>query len=358
MYNVCMAKGNLVGVGAFLTFLFIVGVNSQAEKPERSASYSTSFQSSKLNTTSENEDTAENQIIEFAGSRTVSESESSLLNSIENSDADLDTDLLREQNIDEQEEESAPVEESIVFDTRPKGEEYLSLGRPRTAILRAARAGSPNLKGTEFYSPAIVTDGDSAFLISEAREKGNFGGEKLWVVALLTFSSGTWKSEKVLTTLESSSLSQIAEKLSSESHDSDQEYDFLADLADNYQATRLYQSSLPKLNNDVSAELYSSNYTSRLEDIRQRYETALEDIGTRYSAAQLSYARSRSQANSYSEAKRSNLYVNWEYKPHVAENGSYYGQISSITHLPKTISVSGYYRRDGTYVRGHYRSRR
>jgi hypothetical protein len=41
----------------------------------------------------------------------------------------------------------------------------------------------------------------------------------------------------------------------------------------------------------------------------------------------------------------------------VAENGSYYGQISGATGRPKTTYVGGYYRRDGTYVRGHYRSR-
>ena len=40
-----------------------------------------------------------------------------------------------------------------------------------------------------------------------------------------------------------------------------------------------------------------------------------------------------------------------------AENGSCYGDISSITGRPKTIKVDGYYRSDGTYVRGHYRSR-
>jgi hypothetical protein len=43
--------------------------------------------------------------------------------------------------------------------------------------------------------------------------------------------------------------------------------------------------------------------------------------------------------------------------PGVAENGSYYGQTSTYNGLPKTTHVSGYYRRDGTYVRGHYRSR-
>ena len=41
-----------------------------------------------------------------------------------------------------------------------------------------------------------------------------------------------------------------------------------------------------------------------------------------------------------------------------AENGSCYGDISNITGLPKTTHVNGYYRKDGTYVRGHYRSRR
>lgn len=39
-----------------------------------------------------------------------------------------------------------------------------------------------------------------------------------------------------------------------------------------------------------------------------------------------------------------------------AENGSCYGDISALTGNPKTTHVSGYYRRDGTYVRGHYRS--
>ena len=41
----------------------------------------------------------------------------------------------------------------------------------------------------------------------------------------------------------------------------------------------------------------------------------------------------------------------------VAENGSYYGEVSSLTGRPKTVRVRGYYRKDGTYVRGHYRSR-
>lgn len=39
-----------------------------------------------------------------------------------------------------------------------------------------------------------------------------------------------------------------------------------------------------------------------------------------------------------------------------AENGSCYGDISALTGRPKTVAVRGYYRKNGTYVRGHYRS--
>ena len=39
----------------------------------------------------------------------------------------------------------------------------------------------------------------------------------------------------------------------------------------------------------------------------------------------------------------------------VAENGSYYGQ-PNANGVPKTVHVNGYYRKDGTHVRGHYRS--
>jgi hypothetical protein len=46
-----------------------------------------------------------------------------------------------------------------------------------------------------------------------------------------------------------------------------------------------------------------------------------------------------------------------KYKPTCAENGSCYGDISTLTGRPKTVHVGGYYRKDGTYVRGHYRSR-
>ena len=39
-----------------------------------------------------------------------------------------------------------------------------------------------------------------------------------------------------------------------------------------------------------------------------------------------------------------------------AENGSCYGDVSAYTGRPKTVAVQGHYRKDGTYVRSHYRS--
>lgn len=65
---------------------------------------------------------------------------------------------------------------------------------------------------------------------------------------------------------------------------------------------------------------------------------------------------------SYSQKKHtsSQNYIR-DYKgrlvPTIAENKSYHGQISKSTGRPKVIYVNGYYRRDGTYVRSHYRSR-
>lgn len=44
--------------------------------------------------------------------------------------------------------------------------------------------------------------------------------------------------------------------------------------------------------------------------------------------------------------------------PSCAENGSCYGDISTTTGRAKTTYVNGYTRKDGTYVRGHYRSKR
>ena len=39
----------------------------------------------------------------------------------------------------------------------------------------------------------------------------------------------------------------------------------------------------------------------------------------------------------------------------VAENGSYYGELNS-NGIPRTELIHGYYKKNGTYVRGYYRS--
>lgn len=69
------------------------------------------------------------------------------------------------------------------------------------------------------------------------------------------------------------------------------------------------------------------------------------------------------QTSSYRNTYRSTLPLNYTYSKHytnsrplTAENGSYYGEISKNTGRPKTVHVRGYYRKDGTYVRSHYRS--
>jgi len=65
----------------------------------------------------------------------------------------------------------------------------------------------------------------------------------------------------------------------------------------------------------------------------------------------------RKQASYKSSANYGVRYRQPSYSiPRVSENGSYYGQISENTGRPKTVHVSGYYRKDGTYVRSHYRS--
>jgi len=63
-------------------------------------------------------------------------------------------------------------------------------------------------------------------------------------------------------------------------------------------------------------------------------------------------ATQRSQSTTVNTARNSSISSGG-----VAENGSYYGEISEATGRPKTVGVRGYYRSDGTYVRGHYRSK-
>jgi hypothetical protein len=67
-------------------------------------------------------------------------------------------------------------------------------------------------------------------------------------------------------------------------------------------------------------------------------------------SAPVTVARSVPKSPAVAEPKQS-------FYPRCAENGSCYGDISSYTGRPKTVHVRGYFRKDGTYVRSHYRSR-
>ncbi|MBX3115341.1 MAG: hypothetical protein KF836_12315 [Fimbriimonadaceae bacterium] len=259
------------------------------------------------------------------------------------------TDIELEINTDS---EDLPSDEpSITFDTAPEPSAYQQFGKPRTAILREARRVSEELINTKFYSPLILTDGKVAFLLSEARSE--ISANSLWVCSRLEFKNGTWIASKTEVSENSEDLSALAKGISSPESELSVEPAILTGLAEAYLPTRSradsnlesYRSSY----SSYSADQLKDVYAERLKEITESYEERL---------AELSASLSRSSYGSSSSYRSSSDYhVSWEYKPHVAENGSYYGEISDITYRPKTVHVGGYFRRDGTYVRGHYRSK-
>jgi hypothetical protein len=85
-----------------------------------------------------------------------------------------------------------------------------------------------------------------------------------------------------------------------------------------------------------------------------------EQVDEKSSSGGSSYYRSSDKGSTDADGVNdysSTTYEKDTYKPAVAENGSYYGEPSKATGNPKTVHVKGYYRKDGTYVRGHYRSK-
>ena len=82
------------------------------------------------------------------------------------------------------------------------------------------------------------------------------------------------------------------------------------------------------------------------------YESKTKEVGQRPSDRRIIAASSpvwMRSAPSVSEGKKQLS------QTRMAENGSWYGQ-PNANGVPKTVRVRGYYRKDGTYVRGHYRS--
>ena len=115
-----------------------------------------------------------------------------------------------------------------------------------------------------------------------------------------------------------------------------------------------------------NAECYSQStdiiqYQANLETCLRGYSPYLckHNILTKEDAKQVKHAEYQANLTS----KKSVQYTgNAEYNKiktfgKCAENNSCYGDISTITGRPKTTYVKGYYRRNGTYVRSHYRSR-
>jgi hypothetical protein len=65
-----------------------------------------------------------------------------------------------------------------------------------------------------------------------------------------------------------------------------------------------------------------------------------------------SYVKSHFRSVSPASAEKVRFFSS---SPFVAENGSFYGEPNKFG-IPKTVHVNGYFRGDGTYVRGHFRS--
>jgi hypothetical protein len=134
-----------------------------------------------------------------------------------------------------------------------------------------------------------------------------------------------------------------------------------------YEPTGYEREVVVSLNGKTESKIVNNN---NLFHSRQVYLFKLEDYNRQkelktYTAALLA-RRSLPAAPSYTPpavtrytppvAPRYTPPVAPRYTPPVAENGSYYGQLNSYG-VRKTVKVSGYYRKNGTYVRGHYRSR-
>lgn len=275
----------------------------------------------------------------------------------------------------------------------PDPEEYQRPGKHRTALLSAARKDNPKLKGTLFYSPAIITDGHEAFIISEART--SYGADPVYAAAYLSLEDGAWVARTVEVS-DSPGMARLAESVISKWQYTSSSSDLARAIATDYDSAiaatdRAFSKIDGEERNSLEA-IYAqieADYDSRMEAIGKQWAASTQ-LRTRigadtsapsalssstYSTRSLSHdaeqilADIESRAKAQSEARQKqlaelaelqsrNISVGWSYTPRVAENGSYYGQISNVTYRPRTIYVSGYYRRDGTYVRSHFRSRR
>jgi hypothetical protein len=245
--------------------------------------------------------------------------------------------------------ESEQKEKQIYLAETPKPASYHQIGKSRTALLRAARKDSPELKGTLFYQPMIITDGQDACIISEAKSSPD--AKPVYTIAQLVLMQGYWERWNIATTTDQAELAELIER---ELSDNSDQVETIA-----YRVAAQYQ------NINAEAVAIDSRASSSPDDsgtdvavTTKRYDQISAEIDSLYASrmrmleSQIRLEAARREWNSSRE-----IHVGYSYKPLEAENGSYYGEISERTFRPKTTYVSGYYRNDGTYVRSHYRSK-
>jgi hypothetical protein len=108
---------------------------------------------------------------------------------------------------------------------------------------------------------------------------------------------------------------------------------------------------------DTKAEKYRANLQTCLQGSYPalcRHTILTPEDAQLVKHAEYRAISSNKNSSQYSTNKKQNKIESFN---RCAENNSCYGDISAITGRPKTTHVKGYYRRDGTYVRGHYRSK-
>jgi len=109
-----------------------------------------------------------------------------------------------------------------------------------------------------------------------------------------------------------------------------------------------------KISHIVAYDLQNKPIGEPLQNPNNSYDMMIPGT-TGYSMLQSVCGISQGYAYNSSQGYNNNSGV--QGRGSCAENGSCYGDISRFNGQPKTNYVNGYYRSNGTYVRGHYRSR-
>jgi hypothetical protein len=112
----------------------------------------------------------------------------------------------------------------------------------------------------------------------------------------------------------------------------------------------------PALLDALSKKMWEQRAQEAREAYQKRHEEALRRESPADRAARESENERVAAATSEAQSAVSQATPTSKVAPRqIAENGSYYGELNK-NGVPKTVPVRGYYRKDGTYVRGYYRS--